>query len=143
MADDVSRRARWTAIFSRRGGGAGSVRAWSAWEPDDRESMLARVSIEEGELPVLGARPHEARAAMVLTTRRLHRGDASARVDDIVGVTPPRMTERMKTEWDVLDVHLLSGDVVRVETGPGSDLLALWAVLLHVARRNAAQRNEV
>ena len=138
MTGDDGYKSVLASIFSRKGGSCATAQLWDDWEGSIRNSALGNIQLELGELPVLLVIPNEC-GQIIITTRRLVCGSSDIALSEISDIKPVSFAQKSKDQLNEVDVDLSTGNAVRLCLGSGPSYFAIWSILLHVAKRNAAK----
>lgn len=136
MTGDDDFKSVLNSIFLRKNGGAATARLWGDWDDMVLASILGKIQLASGELPVVLAFQNES-SWLVVTTRQLISGQMAVPLNEIVDVKPVSFIDKAKNQLNELDVGVVSGNYVRIFSGSGNAYSAIWSIILYVARRNA------
>lgn len=126
----------WASIFRRRGRNGNHTRLFDNLDVGQKYILQREFSSAGTELPVVASVQNSANW-FVMTTERLvwsidgNRGEIATRL--VEGVMPG--TNQRKREMSKLLIKTPYGDHL-IELEPGSPLVGVWSILLHLSGRN-------
>lgn len=142
MSSDAHQKVVLSALFRRRGANGEDVRVFEELSFEQQQLLLARASLHEEEMAVLGGILPSGKW-LLLTTRRLLWGAESgceelpnAQVRGVdVDLHELAVTGQRKDQWSKLRVNSTAG-MKEIEVEAGQPLSGVWNVLLNIAQQN-------
>jgi hypothetical protein len=132
-----------SAIFKRKGLDGKFTRLFENLEPSQKEWLLQKVRLGEGELPVIGSAESQGKWLIVTTSRIVWCADAKMqslpadRIRDVVAdLQKLAVTGRRKNQMKELQILTMNGEQYTVEVEEGAPLMGVWNALKNLGARN-------
>jgi hypothetical protein len=133
----------WAAIFRRRGGDGTYTRLFDNLDPPQQSTLLAKLTLYESELPVIGS-VKDADNWLVLTTERLvwsMRGEREEIVAEAIRdatIDLGQLQHCGHSKLGMRQLHVVTTGVggYLIELEPGGPLSGTWSVLKNLGTRN-------
>ncbi len=149
MTESEKLKGTLSAIFERKGRDGRYTRLFENLEPSQQEALLKEVSLNAGELPVIGSVESQGTWLVVTTERivwRLRSQTRTVFVHDVwhVRADLPRMvaTGVRKDQLRELEIETVGHEHCTIEVEEGAPLMGVWNALMNLGARNRRTEKE-
>lgn len=149
MTESEKLKGTLSAIFERKGRDGRYTRLFENLEPSQQEALLKEVSLNAGELPVIGSVESQGTWLVVTTERivwRLRSQTRTVFVHDVwhVRADLPRMvaTGVRKDQLRELEIETVGHEHCTIEVEEGAPLMGVWNALMNLGASNRRTEKE-
>jgi hypothetical protein len=132
-----------SAIFKRKGQDGKFTRLFENFELSQKEWLLQKVQLGEGELPVIGSAESQSKWMLVTTSRIVWYADAKMQslpaegIRDVVAdLQKLVVTGRRKNQMTEIQILTMNGEQYTIEVEEGAPLMGVWNALKNLGARN-------